>query len=58
MTTHGAEVEKHTLVSVVKAPNSFYELKLKNGPVNKRRVKFRGQYQPFMRYLKKHITAV
>ena len=56
LTSQGEEIEKHTLVSVVKAPNSFYELRLKDGPLSKRRVKFRGQFQPFLRYLKKHLS--
>ncbi len=34
-------------------PNGYYELKFIDGKISTRKIKFRGQYQPFMKYLVK-----
>ena len=38
-------------MSIIKGANQYYELNLTGSAVNKRRVKFRGQCQPFLKYL-------
>lgn len=45
------EFEKHHVVSMKKVVNNYYELTLSGGSVNKRKIKFRGQHQPFMKYV-------
>jgi hypothetical protein len=34
-----------------KAQNNYYVLQLTGGAVNARKIKFRGQHQPFMKYM-------
>lgn len=51
MSLYGREFEKHKIVSMVKSQNNYYILHLSGGSVNQRRIKFRGQFQPFMKYL-------
>ena len=48
---YNREFERHQLVGMDRSSNGYYELALTGGPVNKRRVKFRGQHQPFLKYL-------
>jgi hypothetical protein len=48
---YNREFEKHKLVSMCKGTNNYYELNLSGTVINKRRVKFRGQFQPFTKYL-------
>ena len=53
MSLYGREFEKHQLSSMSKAQNNYYILHFSGGSVSQRRVKFRGQYQPFMKYYQK-----
>jgi hypothetical protein len=36
---------------MTKGQNNYYELHFIEGTVNKRKVKFRGEYAPFLKYL-------
>jgi len=41
---YNREFERHKLLTINKLPANYYELGLEGGAVNKRKVKFRGQF--------------
>lgn len=51
MSTYDREFESHKLKAMKPLPNNYYELIFEEGKITSRKCKFRGQYQPFMKFL-------
>jgi hypothetical protein len=46
----GREFERHQLISMRRLKHDYYELKLKGGMVESRKVKFRGPIDAFLKF--------
>ena len=54
---YGKEFERHKLISMQPQKHGYYELSLEGGAISKRRVKFRGNYDRFSKYISKATPA-